>query len=177
LRLIDLIIAGIEAVTGFIGRTVAWLVVAMVVITFANVLLRYLYGISVVVMYEAVLYAFAIVLTSLAGWTLKADEHVRVDLFYGAMPPRGKAAVNLAGCVFFLFPLVWFIWSYGQPYVARAWAIREGSPELSGIPYLYVLKSFILVFAATLGLQAVAFLLRALRVLVTGEAPPARAAG
>lgn len=170
MRALDLLIAALEAVPAAVGRVVSWLVLAMVALTFVNVVLRYLYGLSFVTLYEAVLYGFAIVLTATAGWTLQRDEHVRVDIIYAALPPRGRAAVNLAGAAVFLFPFLWFLWSAGLPYVARSWAIREGSTEISGIPYLYVLKGFILVFVVVLALQGAAFVLRALRTLMTGRA-------
>jgi TRAP-type mannitol/chloroaromatic compound transport system permease small subunit len=175
IRLIDPVIALLEAITRVFGRVVSWLVLYMVVVTFANVVLRYMYGISDAKLVESVLYAFAVVFAATAGYALLHNEHVRIDVFYGRLSARGRALVDLFGTLFLLCPLLWIVWTTGVPFVERAWRQREGSADLAGIPYLYILKTVILVFVVTLGIQALAFALRALRTVLGGarEAPQA----
>lgn len=173
LRLLDLSIAMLDGITQAFGRAVSWLVLYMVLMTFANVVARYMYGYSNIALIETVLYAFAIVLSSTAGWTLQRNEHVRIDIFYGRRSPRGRALTDLLGTIFLLAPVLWVIWTTGLPYVQRSWRLKETSAEVAGLPYLYLLKTFILVFAVTLAIQGLSFALRNLRTLILGHDPDA----
>jgi TRAP-type mannitol/chloroaromatic compound transport system permease small subunit len=149
-----------------IGKTVAWLVLAMALIQFALVMLRYVYGTGSLFMQEAVIYAHGILFMAAAAWTLSEDKHVRVDIFYGTSTPRRKAMIDLFGVVFFLLPMCWLIWQLGYPYVARSWAVLEGSRETSGIPAIFVLKTFILVFTVSVAIQGVILAVRSMLVLL-----------
>lgn len=174
-RLIDPVIAVLEGVTRLFGRMVSWLVLYMVVATFANVVLRYMYGFSSVRMVETVSYAFAVVMATSVGYTFLYNEHVRIDILYRRFSVRGRAAIDLLGSFLLLGPLLWIVWTRGVPFVERAWRLREGSADLAGWPYLYVLKTVILVFVVVLGIQGLAFVLRALRTILTGAEDGARA--
>lgn len=171
MRYLDVPIAILDAVTAAIGRAFAWLTLFMVLMTFVNVLLRYVFGLSIIATSEAVVYAFGIVMTSLAGWALLTDQHVRIDVFYGRMTVRSRATVNVAGSVLFLAPLLYVITERSIDYVARSWKVRETSNELAGLDYLYVLKSFILVFVGVLAIQGLSFILRNVRLLLLGFDP------
>src|SRR3546814_3394202 len=76
-----------------------------------------------------------------AGYTLLADAHVRVDIFYGRFATRGRAAIDLAGAFGFLLPsmivVAWFTW----PSVRNSWAVLEGPISVGGIPASFLLKS------------------------------------
>ncbi|MEO1191196.1 MAG: TRAP transporter small permease subunit, partial [Pseudomonadota bacterium] len=114
---------------------------------------------------EANLYAFAMVMTACAGWALLRNEHVRVDVFYREASARKKAIIDLFGVVCLMGPMLWLIYYRGLPYVERSWLLMEGSQVASGIPGVFVLKTFILVFAATLGLQGLSLAIKSLAVL------------
>ncbi|GHF45650.1 TRAP transporter small permease subunit [Seohaeicola zhoushanensis] len=171
MQAIDKVIAMIDRITEVFGRLISWLVLYMVLMTFANVVMRYVFGVSIISLYESVLYAFAIAMSSLGGWALLRDQHVRVDIFYSVLGARGKAIVNLAGTVVFLAPMLWVLWTSSIPYIERSWKLKEASNEVAGIPYLYVLKTFILVFVALLAFQTVSFFLRNLRIALIGHDP------
>ncbi|GAB5467973.1 MAG: TRAP transporter small permease subunit [Rhodospirillales bacterium] len=162
LRLLLIVVDGL---TALVGRVFGGLVLAMVVLTFTNVLLRFLFGVSFVMLYEANLYAFGMVITACAAWALLRDEHVRVDVFYRLASPRRKAAIDLFGVCCFMAPLLWLIWYRGLPYVERSWMLQEGSQAASGIPGIYILKTFILLFAASLALQGLSMAIKAIAVL------------
>ena len=151
----------IERVNGTIGKAAAWLVLFLVLVQFALVLMRYVFGTGSLFMQESLIYAHAILFMMAAAWTLAEDRHVRVDIFYATATPRRKAAIDLFGVVFFLLPMCVLLWSVGYPYVARSWAVLEGSRETSGIPAIFLLKTFILLFVLTLALQGLATGLRA----------------
>lgn len=151
---------GIERVNGAIGKAAAWMVLFMVLVQFALVLMRYVFGAGSLFMQESIIYAHAIVFMMASAWTLANDGHVRVDIFYSTASPRRKAAVDLFGVVFFLLPMCWLLWWVGYPYVARSWSVLEGSRETSGIPAIFLLKTVILVFVVTLALQGIALAVR-----------------
>lgn len=169
------IIAGaaffLDALTEYFSRIVSWLVLYMVLMTFANVVLRYVYGISNVALVESTLYAFAIVMAASAGWTMQRDEHVRVDIFYNLLSSRKRAVIDLLGTAFMMAPVLWVIAERAWPYVARSWKIGETSNEVAGLDYLYVLKAFLLVFVAVMAMQALSTTLRKISFLLYGREP------
>ena len=102
-----------------------------------------------------------------AAYTLKHNEHVRVDLFYRRMTPQRQALVELLGTLIFLLPVVVFLAVASWDYVYTSWAIREASREAGGLPYPFVpiLKSLIPVTAGMLMLQGIANLIAAVLTL------------
>ncbi|MFN3349995.1 TRAP transporter small permease subunit [Pseudorhodoplanes sp.] len=159
----------IDWINGKIGRAAAWLCVAVVGIQFAVVVLRYLFGIGSIWLHESILYSHAAMFLLAAAWTLKNDGHVRVDLIYAAAGPRIKAVIDLCGALLLLIPFAAAILYFSLPYVARSWAIMEGSREASGLPLVFALKTLIPVFAVMLMLQGAAQAIRA-AALLTGKA-------
>lgn len=161
----------IDGVNQRIGAGVAWLALAMVLVQFVVVLLRYVFGISILVLQESIVYMHATLFMVGAGFTLLHDQHVRVDIFYREAAPRRKAWIDLLGVVAFLWPVCALIAAYGWPYVAKAWAVGEGSVESSGIEGVYLLKTLILVFVALIALQGLSLALKAL-LRLRGQTPP-----
>ena len=151
---------GIERTNRAIGQAAAWLALFMVLVQFALVLMRYVFGTGSLFMQEAIIYAHAILFMMAAAWTLGDDRHVRVDIFYSTASPRRQAAINLFGVLVFLWPVCVLLWWVGYPYVARSWSVLEGSRETSGIPAIFLLKTLILVFVVTLALQGLALAVR-----------------
>jgi len=144
------------------GRTVAWLSLAMVLVTFLIVLLRYLFNIGSIALQESVGWMHALLFMLGAAYTLRHDAHVRVDIFYRRMQPQQQAWVDLLGTLLLMLPLMIFILMSSWPYVVSAWAILERSPEAGGLPGLFLLKSAIPLLALLMLLQGVAIALRAL---------------
>jgi TRAP-type mannitol/chloroaromatic compound transport system permease small subunit len=118
---------------------------------------------------ESLLYLNALLFVLGSAYTLKHDGHVRVDIFYSRMSSRNKALIDLAGTLLLLLPVCGFILWSSWDYVALSWRVREGSAETSGLPFIYLLKTLILVLAALLSWQGVAEILKALRLLRGGE--------
>lgn len=158
-------IAAIDGINRAVGRAVAWLALAMALLQFAVVILRYVFAIGFIPAQEAIWYMHGTLFMLGAGFTLLYDGHVRVDVFYRATPARRRALVDLWGSVAFLIPLcvLTFILSWG--YVVNSWAILESSAESSGLPLIFALKTVIWAFAVLLGLQGIALALRALAYL------------
>jgi len=153
--------ARLERISEWTGRILAWLMLPMVLGTFIIVLLRYAFDLGWIWMQEGVVWMHAAVFMLAAAYTLRCDEHVRVDIFYRTMSPRGKALVDIAGTLFLLLPMMIFLIVTSYDYVAVSWDIGEGSREAGGLPYPFVplLKSLIPVTAGLVIIQGVANLL------------------
>jgi TRAP-type mannitol/chloroaromatic compound transport system permease small subunit len=163
---------GIDRAIAVIGRAAAWCCLFIVLAEFAVVVMRYAFGIGSIRLQESVLYAHAALFMLAAAWTLQTDGHVRVDIFYAQASPRTKALIDLVGVLVFLLPVTVVIGMFSLPYVARSWAIFEGSRESSGLPFVYPLKTLIPLFALLLGLQGVAQAIRAWLVLSHPRSTP-----
>jgi TRAP-type mannitol/chloroaromatic compound transport system permease small subunit len=139
----------------FTGKSVAWLTLLMVLLTFLIVVLRYGFNLGWIWLQESVTYLHAVVFIMAAAWALQTDDHVRVDIYYRDRSPRQKAVVNLIGTLIFLLPFCVFVLFISWNYVAVSWAGREGSREAGGLALVYLQKSLILLLPAMLSLQAV----------------------
>lgn len=162
---INLVSAIIDRINSTIGKAVSWLVLLMVITTFTIVVMRYLFNTGSILAQESVVYMHAILFMLAAAVTLKNDAHVRVDIFYGKMSDRKRAAVNFLGNLFMLLPVCGFIiWSSWE-YVIDAWDVKEGSREAGGLPWLYLLKTIIPIFTIMLVLQGISEIVKSGRVL------------
>ena len=161
----------IDRITAAVGRLAAWCSLYVVIAEFAVVVFRYALGFGSIRLQESVLYAHAGLFMLAAAWTLQIDGHVRVDIFYARGTARARAAVNLLGALVFLLPFATVLFALTLPYVERSWHIFETSPQPSGLPLVYLLKTVILLFAALIGLQGVAQAIRAALVLSAPQQP------
>ena len=164
------IAGGIDRINDLVGRTASWLTLFMVLVQFALVVMRYVFGVGNILVQESLIYAHGTLFMLAAGYTLLVDGHVRVDIFYRGASHRRKAMVDLCGVVFLLLPVCFLLWWFSFPYVSASWAVLEGSRETSGLPYVYLLKSVILAFIVLVALQGLSMALKSLLVL-SGEPP------
>ncbi len=148
-----------------LGRTVAWMTLAMVLITFIIVVLRYVFNMGWIAMQESVTYLHAAVFMLGAAYTLKREGHVRVDIFYSRMGERGRAWVDLVGALLLLLPVAGFILWVSWGYAASSWALMEGSREQGGLPGVFLLKSLIPLLGVLLLLQGISQAIRSVLVL------------
>lgn len=158
----------IDAISEWSGRAISWLTLAMVLVTFTIVVMRYLFNVGNVALQESVIYMHSFVFLLGAAYTLKHDGHVRVDIFYRPMSEKGKAIINLFGTLCLLIPVAAFIFYISWEYVATSWELSEGSQEAGGIPLRYVLKTSLLLMPAMIILQGIGEVLRSILVL-TGK--------
>ncbi|MBK8175691.1 MAG: TRAP transporter small permease subunit [Rhodospirillales bacterium] len=170
LRALDVFARCVDALNERIGRAVAWLTLAMVLIAFLVVVLRYVFSVGFVWLQESYVWMHGAVFMLGAGYTLLHDGHVRVDIFYREASPRFKAWVDLSGVCVLLAPMLITVWVGAMPYVRSSWMALEASREAGGLPGLFLLKTIILVFCALLGLQGLSLAARSLLTLLSGEA-------
>jgi len=143
---------------------------ALVLVTFIVVVMRYVFGLGSLYMQHSIIFLNAIVFLVAAGWALKDNEHVRVDVFYARASPRRQAMIDLAGVLIFLLPFCVLVWITAWPYVLASWRTLEGSLEVAGLPGVFLFKSFMLIYVALLALQGVSMAARAL-LTIAGAAP------
>lgn len=139
----------------WLGRTVSWLTLLMVILTFVIVILRKFFDTGWIWMQESVTWMHACVFMLAAAYTLQNEEHVRVDIFYTNFSPKKKALVNLLGAILLLLPLCTFIIWSSFDYVIGSWRIRESSWQSGGLPILFILKTIIPITALLLLVQGV----------------------
>ena len=159
----------IDALNEWIGNKIAWLTLVMAVVMFLTVILRYVFDTGWIWMQESVIYMHGILFMVAGGFTLKHEQHVRIDIIYDRLSQRRKALVNLLGTLFLLFPTCFATFYYAFPYVTNSWAVFEGSMEAGGIPGIFLLKTTILVFPTLLALQGLSKALRAILTLTNAD--------
>jgi TRAP-type mannitol/chloroaromatic compound transport system permease small subunit len=150
----------IDTFTDRCGRSLAWLALAMALLTALIVVLRYGFNLGSILAQELVTYLHGALFLLGAAYALKTGAHVRVDIFYRNFSERSRAWVNALGGIVFLLPLCLFIIGSSWNYVAESWRMLERSPEPGGIPAVYLLKTLIPLAAANLALQGIAEVLR-----------------
>lgn len=169
MKALVLLVVGVGRLNTLVGRTLAWLALVSVVLCFTVVVQRYLFGVTRLWMQDLYVWANGAMFMGVAGYALLTDSHVRVDIFYRPASVRRKALFDLIGVLLFLLPFCLVLWLWGADYVFRSWSLREGSANPGGMPGLFVLKTFILGFAALVGLQGLAMLARSILVLTGRE--------
>tara|TARA_R110002049_G_scaffold252264_1_gene427214 strand:- start:350880 stop:351386 length:507 start_codon:yes stop_codon:yes gene_type:complete len=139
----------------WVGRSVAWFVIAMVVITFFNVVMRYGFNFGLIAVQESVIYLHSFVFMLAIGYTYKHNEHVRVDIFYSRYSDSQKAWTDLLGTVFLLFPFCIYLIFSSFEYASNSWKLLEGSREANGLPLIFILKTLVPLMPSFLLLQGV----------------------
>lgn len=156
----------IDIFTDRSGRLLAWLVLAMALLTTVVVVMRYGFNTGSIMAQEAVIYMHGCLFMLGMAYALKSGAHVRVDIFYRNFSPRAQAWVNSLGGIVFLMPLCAFIGFSSWNYVNESWLVRETSADPGGIPAVFLLKSIIPLMALNLFLQGLAETLRSAILLV-----------
>jgi TRAP-type mannitol/chloroaromatic compound transport system permease small subunit len=150
----------VESFTEITGRLIAWLTMLMVALVVLVVVTRYFLEVGSIALQESVTYLHCLVFMMGLAFTLKHDGHVRVDIFYRGFSSKSKAMVNLLGGIFFLVPVCLVIFFTSLDYVLASWAIHETSAENNGLPFVYLLKTLMLLMPATLLLQGIAEIIK-----------------
>ncbi len=169
LRVIRGIYRSIDTLNEWVGRGVAWVTLLLVLVVFVDVVMRYLFATSYVFTQELEWHLFAFIFLVGAGYTLLYDGHVRVDIIYQRLGPKGRAWVNLIGVIFFLIPGCFMIIETSLTFVYNSLSVMEGSPDPGGIPARFIIKSAIPVGFTLLLLQGISLGLKSFLTLVGVE--------
>lgn len=170
----------IDALNERIGHAVYWLVLAAVVISAGNAVVRKAFDMSSNAYLEVQWYLFSAIFLLCSGYTLLKNEHIRIDVIVGRFSRRTLAWIDVLGTIFFLFPMVSLILYESWPWFVRTWNSGEVSPSAGGL-ILWPAKILVPVGFVLLGLQGVSELIKRigfLRGLIPdpGEKQEARSA-
>jgi TRAP-type mannitol/chloroaromatic compound transport system permease small subunit len=153
----------------WVGRFVAWVTFLVVVVVFVDVVMRYAFNTSFVFTQEMEWHLFAFIFLVGAGYTLLKDGHVRVDIIYQRLSPKARAWINFLGVLFFLLPGCYMIIATSLVFVQNSFAIMEGSPDPGGIPFRFIIKSFIPVGFLLVLLQGISLGIKSLFTILGRE--------
>ena len=157
----------LDRISTVVGRAASWLTLFMVIVTFVVVVMRYVFDAGLIWVQESVTWMHAAVFMLGAAYTLRDEEHVRVDVFYRNMSPRRRAWVDLVGVAIFLLPLCLFLAWNSFDFVTQSWRIREMSRESGGLPYplIPMLKTILLLMPLAVAMQGMSLFLKSLKIL------------
>ncbi|AOB38010.1 TRAP transporter small permease subunit [Bordetella parapertussis] len=157
------------------GRLASMVMLPVLLVTFAVVVLRYVFGIGLIWLQDSYVWLTSVFFICMAGNTFLHDRHVRVELFYSRMTARKRALVNALGVLLLLWPTLFVTVQQSWRPIARSWRFLEALPNAGGLSFAYVHKSLVYVFCLVLFLQGLSLLLKSARTLAgaRGVAPEA----
>ena len=136
-----------------LGNVLNVLMIALVCVVIVVVVGRYFFEIGSVALQELTTYLHATIFMLGIAYTLKHDGHVRVDIFYRNFSKRSQALINVIGGLVFILPISIFIGWSSWEYVLASWSIMETSIENNGLPFVYLLKTVMLIMPFLLVVQ------------------------
>ena len=145
----------INTIGFLLGRYIPWLMFPMALTTFVVVVMRYVFNYGRVDIQEIIIYLHAIIIMLCMSYTMKSDQHVRVDIFYQRFSDKNVALVNLIGNILFLIPVCITIIITSWDYTIISWRIMEKSSESDGLPLLFIIKSLTPIMAILLLIQSI----------------------
>jgi TRAP-type mannitol/chloroaromatic compound transport system permease small subunit len=149
----------IDALNDRLGRLANWMVLAACLISAGNAMTRYAFDLSSNAWLEVQWYLFAAIVMFGASYTLKLNEHVRVDILYMQLSDRGRLWLDLVGTAVFLVPSMLVIAYYAWPFAMQSWATREVSQNAGGL-IRYPVKFLLPLGCTLLALQGVSEIIK-----------------
>lgn len=178
----------IDEISRLVGLVAVWLVLLSALMSAFNAIFRYSVGAMISlernygggvfggmvslytnysnVLSESVWYMFGGMVMLGGAWTLKMNEHVRVDLLYGAISERARTWIDLLGGLFFLMPLCILLIYFTWPWFVQAWVQNVSSNAAGGLPR-WPVRLMLPVGFATLMLQGIAEIIKCILALTT----------
>ena len=167
--MLNKILVASETFIDWSGRTVSWLSLLLVLVTFIVVVLRYVFDVGSISLQETSSYLHATIFLVGMAYTMQQNAHVRVDIFYARCSEQTKAWIDLFGTVFLLLPFMLFITWISWQYIIDSWSVFESSRQAGGLPGVFLLKSLILVMTCLLSLQAFTQIARNIETILNAD--------
>ena len=155
---------GIDRFNELVGRWVSWLILAAILVSAGNAVIRKAFNMSSNAWLELQWYLFGAAFMLAAAYTLRQNEHIRIDIVYGAFSRRVQHWIDLFGHVFFLMPFVVLMIVYFIPYVGLSYRSGEMSNNAGGL-ILWPAKSALLIGFVLLGFQGVSEIIKKVAVM------------
>lgn len=154
----------IDAINTQIGKWVAWAILAAVVVSAVNATVRKVFDLSSNSWLELQWVLFSAVFLLCASWTLRDNEHIRIDIVNNQLPRGLRNTIELIGHTFFLLPLTIVVLVTGIPFFTESFAINEQSASAGGLPQ-WPAKSLIMIGFAMLLAQCISELIKRVAVI------------
>src|ERR1700690_1409675 len=154
----------IDAFTTWMGKRLAWLILAAVVVSAVNATVRKIFDTSSNSWLELQWVLFSIVFLLCSPWTLLANEHIRIDIVNNQLPNWLRDTIELVGHAFFLLPLTIIMIITGIPFFLRSVEINEQSGNAGGLPQ-WPSKALIMIAFAMLLVQGLSELVKRIAVM------------
>jgi TRAP-type mannitol/chloroaromatic compound transport system permease small subunit len=154
----------IDAITTFIGKRVAWLLLAAVLVSAVNATVRKVFDTSSNSWLELQWVLFSVVFLLCSPWTLLANEHIRIDILNNMLPQRTRNIIDVIGHAFFLLPLTVVMLITGIPFFLKSYEINEQSWNSGGLPQ-WPAKSLIMIGFGLLLIQGLSELVKRIAVM------------
>lgn len=154
----------IDSANRWIGRRLSWLILAAVVVSSLNAVVRKIFDTSSNAWLELQWVLFSIVFLLCSPWTLLVNEHIRIDIVNNLMPRRVRNVIDIVGHAFFLLPLCVVLVITGFPFFVKSFLIDEQSWNTGGLPQ-WPVKSLVFIAFALLFLQGLSELVKRIAVM------------
>ena len=155
----------IDAINFRIGKTLAWLILAAVLVSTVNAIIRKLFDTSSNAWLELQWVLFGAVFLIVASWTLLENEHIRIDIVNSMFPQRVRNIIDVVGHAFFLLPLTIIMIITGYPFVTKSVLLNEQSMNAGGLPQ-WPAKMLVLIGFTLLFFQALSELIKRIAVMM-----------
>ena len=154
----------IDWVNDRFGRLANWMVLLACLLSAGNAMSRYAFDLSSNAWLEIQWYLFAAIVMLGASYTLKMNEHVRVDILYTHLSERGKEWLDLLGTALFLVPSMFVIAWYSWPFFMQSWNVQEISGNAGGL-IRWPVKILVPVGFTLVGLQGISEIIKRMAAL------------
>ena len=154
----------IDAINFRIGKTLAWLILAAVIVSAVNAVIRKLFDVSSNSWLELQWVLFGAVFLIVASWTLLENEHIRIDIVNSMFPQRTRNIIDVVGHAFYLLPLTIIMIITGYPFVMKSVLLNEQSMNAGGLPQ-WPAKMLVLIGFTLLFFQAISELIKRIAVM------------
>jgi TRAP-type mannitol/chloroaromatic compound transport system permease small subunit len=161
----------IDRVSGWSGKTFAWLIVILMLVVCVEVFKRYILNAPTAWIFDLDAMLYGTLFMMCGAYALAQNGHVRGDFLYSSMRPRTQAALDLALYFLFFFPGILALLYAGWDYTLLSWRIDEHSNVTANGPPVYQFKAVIPVAGALVMLQGLAEIVRCVVCLRTGAWP------
>ena len=133
----------LDIIADKVGVISSFLILFLILFVSLSVILRYAFSIGFIWLQDLYIWIHAIFILLGISYTLKADEHVRIDLLYRSFSKKKKKKINFIGLIIFGVPLTYLLLINGWDYFLRSFNLNESSKESGGLPNVFILKFFI----------------------------------
>ena len=155
---------GDDRLNEIIGKWVSWLILVSILVSAGNAIIRKVFNISSNAWLELQWYLFGAAFMLAAAYTLKQNEHIRIDIVYGMWSRRVQHWIDLIGHLFFLMPFVLLMVYMFVPYTLHSFRSGEVSTNAGGL-IIWPAKAILLVGFFLLALQGVSEIIKKIAIM------------